>query len=176
MDVEHRIGGEQRLADERAVGADDHRIRLDGGDSSPRFVVADPLGLVQLDPEGPGGLGHRRRPGSAAPPAPGVRPRDDEPRGVRGSLETLEDGGGELRGTEVDRSHDFEAIAAREAAFGSGGAVLALGLAHRPHGLFSLRSGRAVEDEHPIEVIDLVLDDACLEPGGLDHPSPPLLV
>src|SRR3954464_11984090 len=45
-----------------------------------------------------------------------------------------------------------------------------LGLvAQDPHGLLALVARRAVEDQDPVEVVDLVLDDARLEPRGLDE-------
>src|SRR5437667_6392432 len=43
-----------------------------------------------------------------------------------------------------------------------------LRFAQGPHRLLALVARGAVEDEHAVEVVDLVLDDARLEPAGLD--------
>ena len=48
----------------------------------------------------------------------------------------------------------------------SGG--FALGVANGADRLFALVLRRPVEDQHAVEVIDLVLDDPCLEPGRFD--------
>ena len=49
-------------------------------------------------------------------------------------------------------------------------------LAHRPHGLLALIAARPVEDEDAVEVVDLVLDHARLEPGRLDRQRRAVLV
>src|SRR5206468_7046864 len=43
-----------------------------------------------------------------------------------------------------------------------------LRFAQGPHRLLALVARGAVEDEHAVEMVDLVLDDARLEPAGLD--------
>ena len=42
-------------------------------------------------------------------------------------------------------------------------------LAQRAHGLLALVARGAIEDQDAVEVVDLVLDDAGLEPRGLDE-------
>src|SRR3954466_5616097 len=51
---------------------------------------------------------------------------------------------------------------------GGGGGRHLLALAHRAHRRLALLARRAVEDEDAVEVVELVLDDARLEAGGLD--------
>src|SRR4051812_6131227 len=50
------------------------------------------------------------------------------------------------------------------------------GLAQRAHGLLALVARGALEDEHAVEVVHLVLDDPGLEPAGLDHEVVAVLV
>ena len=50
----------------------------------------------------------------------------------------------------------------------SGAAAALLRLAHRAHGLLARLAGDAVEDQDPVEMVDLVLDHARDEPVGLD--------
>ena len=42
-----------------------------------------------------------------------------------------------------------------------------VGLAQRPHRFLALIAGGAVEDQHAVKVVDLVLDHPRLEPGRL---------
>src|SRR3954470_5593656 len=49
-------------------------------------------------------------------------------------------------------------------------------LAERAHGLLALIPRRAIEDQHAVEVVHLVLDHARLEPGRLDEDLLPVLV
>ena len=127
----------------------------------------------QLDPQLGGDLrGRRRLSAAAAPPGP-VGRGDDEQRAVLGAGEPAQHRAGELRGAEVDGPHAFGAWLAVLAGL-FGGLLLgqrravALALAQGAQGALALRPRGAVEDQHPVEVVDLVLEDARLKAGGLD--------
>jgi len=66
MHVDHRVGREQRLSNQCAVGANHHNIRGRRGHAFPRLGIVHVLGLGYLDPEAARGLDHR---GALQPPA-----------------------------------------------------------------------------------------------------------
>ena len=47
--------------------------------------------------------------------------------------------------------------------------AVAAALAQRPQRALALLAAGAVEDQHPVEVVDLVLEDPRLQAGGLEH-------
>ena len=122
-----------------------------GGDPRPRVVGVDRLGLVDLDAQLARRVGDRRRAERAPAALRRVRAGHDQRRAMRAAGEPLEHGRGEVGGPEVDGSQ-AASRASRRARIASL--------------RWSLRG--AVEDQHAVEVVDLVLDHARLEPGGLD--------
>ena len=79
-----------------------------------------------------------------------------------------------LGGAEVDASSRVR-CAARDAALGSSSSsssierAVAAAFAQRPQRALALVARGAVEDQDPVEVVDLVLEDPRLEPGGLER-------
>ena len=105
MHVEHLVLGEQRLAEQRPVGADQHRLGLGRGDRRARVLGVHVGGLDRLDAEPARVLGQRRRLQPPAAPARAVGPGDHEQRPVWGRGEAVEHLHRELRGAQVDRAH-----------------------------------------------------------------------
>ena len=103
--VEQLELAQQRLAQQLAEGADDAELGLGGADPLERLIALGRLGAQDVDPELLGGRGGRRRRGAAPAAAAAVGRRDDERRAVRGGGEPAQDGGGEVRGAEVDDPH-----------------------------------------------------------------------
>src|SRR5437763_7065873 len=162
MYVQHRIGAQQRIFDQGPERADTDAIRPGKPYPLERLVRIDALGLVELEPEQPSSVRDRWGLQLAAAPAGAVGPRDHELRPVRRAREAAEHGHGEVGRAEIDRAHAGEGSPAT-----LGGLLLLFGLAERAHGFLALLLARAVEDQHAVEVVDLVLDHSCLEPGGL---------
>src|SRR5205823_13051507 len=155
------------------------------------------LGLLERNPERARSLGNGRRAQLSTAPARAIGTRDDE-RGPVGLARghALEHRRGKLGGAEKDDAQSLEPACvalARTGRPGLGGADrglrLVLGLravrpavwlaargsspalgrlAHRPHGLLARLARYAVEDEDPVKVVHLVLDDPRGEPLGLD--------
>ena len=166
MHVQHLQLGQQRLADQLSERAHDPDLGLAGADSLHRLRVADPVGLAKLDAELAGGRGGRRRGELASPPPRAVRGSDDQDRPVRRGGQAAQHRDRELGGPQVDRSHTSSADVRGDLV--RLGAVRGL-LTQRPQRPLSLVALRSVEDQHPVQVIDLVLEDAGLEAGGLDQ-------
>jgi hypothetical protein len=100
--VDDLVAGEQRLADQHAVRADDEHLGLGRRDPRQHVVGMQRLRLDQVEHELTRGPCHRRRLERAAAAARPVRARDDERRPVGAAGQPLEHGGGERRGPEVD--------------------------------------------------------------------------
>ena len=171
VDVEDLVVAEQRVADQRAVGAHGAAPRARAAAiRSQHLLVVQALGLDQLDAELARLLGDRRR-RELAPAALGrVGAGDDELRAVVRAGQPLEHGGGELRRAEVDDPQGGSY--APTPSGGDAGARLAQG----PHRLLALVARRAVEDQDAVEVVHLVLEHARLEPGRLDEQLVAVLV
>ncbi len=103
--VEHLVAREKRLADERAVGADQNGVRARGVHLTPAVVRAHVVGLRQLDAQLAGGVGHRGA--LHAPPAAAraVRAADHQRGRVPGGGKACEHRRGEGGCAHVDRAH-----------------------------------------------------------------------
>ena len=148
---------EQRLAHERPVGAQ----ARSGPDASAAISPASVLEAL--------GLAHRADPRSRAPAATGVgatrRPR---PRGAGGRVTTS--AGSTARGGVEHRERERPSCRCRRASLAR--------WRSRHARIASRRScaARAVEHQDAVEVVDLVLEHARLEAGGLDRERRAVLV
>jgi hypothetical protein len=83
MDVQQRQLGEERLADQLAEGADEHRLGLGGADPLQRLGPVDVLRLQQIQPQLARRDRGRRRLHLAAAPLAAVGRRHHQRRAVR---------------------------------------------------------------------------------------------
>ena len=155
MDVEPERARESRLGNQHAVGGDDDRL-LPGVEVRP-----EPLGLAHLDPEPLRDLLRRRRRDLPAPALRPVGPRE-QVRDLVVRRQPLEHVGAERR-----RRGDGEpqGLPDEDGLRAQGRQRLAAGLGRRP-----------VEDQDPVEVVELVLDDPRGEALELEAHVVPLRV
>jgi hypothetical protein len=103
--VQHLVLREQRVLDERAVGADRDGLRPNRRDALSSLLAVHVLGLEDLDAEQLRRVRHRRGGDLAAAAATGVGPGDHELRPVRARGEPVEHRGREVGCPQVDRAH-----------------------------------------------------------------------